>query len=378
LKKKILFISHDASLSGAPLILLNFIRWGKRNDLFEPLIVLLDGGALEADFKTLGRVWNCSGYHTNVSNYERLLSFINPELRLKVFHERILKEIKLVNPDICYANTIVSIKFFAKARDFLYLPVLLHVHEMKFSVFTYYHDILDKEIIKKVNKFIGVSNGVRDLLNFDLGVSASSIVVIPPFFMNNNSSLKVGDVDSVFTIGFSGLGNWQKGINVLPFLVKSLVDKFSSTKNLRILWMGHIEIQQQHELRFMLNKLNFDGILEITGYVLDSAVCFKRMDVFVSLSMEDSFPIACIEAIHNKLPILAFRNCGGSTDLIFDGDCGYTVPFLDTGMMADYIVDLKNNKKLQLEKGINGYNYSNNFTLNQIAPRIWEEIQQLL
>lgn len=52
--KKILFISHDASRSGAPFVLLFFMRWLKQNaGNIQMDILLIEGGPLEEEFKKL-------------------------------------------------------------------------------------------------------------------------------------------------------------------------------------------------------------------------------------------------------------------------------------------------------------------------------------
>src|ERR1700751_1911012 len=49
----ILFVSHDASRTGAPIALLHFLRWFKRNGNRPFSVLLGDGGELVADFAEL-------------------------------------------------------------------------------------------------------------------------------------------------------------------------------------------------------------------------------------------------------------------------------------------------------------------------------------
>ena len=51
--KKVLFIGHDASRTGAPLLLLHLMRWLKRNGAIQFEMLLLQGGPLEADYAAL-------------------------------------------------------------------------------------------------------------------------------------------------------------------------------------------------------------------------------------------------------------------------------------------------------------------------------------
>ncbi|WP_096896367.1 hypothetical protein [Candidatus Scalindua japonica] len=54
--KKILFISHDASRTGAPIILLNFLRWFQDNTNIPFRIILREDGELKPEFQALAPV----------------------------------------------------------------------------------------------------------------------------------------------------------------------------------------------------------------------------------------------------------------------------------------------------------------------------------
>ena len=61
-KCKILFISHEATRTGAPILLLNFLNWLKKNSDIEIEILFKESkgnkGALINEFKTLGNVYS--------------------------------------------------------------------------------------------------------------------------------------------------------------------------------------------------------------------------------------------------------------------------------------------------------------------------------
>jgi hypothetical protein len=47
----ILFVSHDATRSGAPIVLLHFLRWFKKNSNRPFAVLLQAGGELVDDFE---------------------------------------------------------------------------------------------------------------------------------------------------------------------------------------------------------------------------------------------------------------------------------------------------------------------------------------
>src|SRR5258708_1007590 len=53
---KILFISHDAARTGAPILLIQILKWLRKESGSLIQIVLINGGELEPDFKALGKV----------------------------------------------------------------------------------------------------------------------------------------------------------------------------------------------------------------------------------------------------------------------------------------------------------------------------------
>ena len=55
-KKTVLFISHEASRTGAPILLLTFLTWLKRHTEIPFEIILRQGGEITGDFEALAPV----------------------------------------------------------------------------------------------------------------------------------------------------------------------------------------------------------------------------------------------------------------------------------------------------------------------------------
>ncbi len=69
---------------------------------------------------------------------------------------------------------------------------------------------------------------------------------------------------------------------------------------------------------------------------------YSAIDAFASVSREDSFPLVCLESASFAKPILCFEKAGGMAEFV-ENDCGFVVPFLDTGRFADKILELCEN-----------------------------------
>src|SRR5258708_19046169 len=55
-RPRVLFVSHDASRTGSPLVLLTLQRWLQSNADIDIRTLLLEGGPMEADFAAVGHV----------------------------------------------------------------------------------------------------------------------------------------------------------------------------------------------------------------------------------------------------------------------------------------------------------------------------------
>src|SRR6266404_7553547 len=59
----ILFVSHDASRSGAPIALLRLLQWLKTNGTYPFSILLASGGELTPAFSELAETWSIDQSH---------------------------------------------------------------------------------------------------------------------------------------------------------------------------------------------------------------------------------------------------------------------------------------------------------------------------
>src|SRR5690606_1287862 len=109
--KKILFISHDVTRTGAPIVLLHFLKWLQ---LYKPEVqvdlLVLRGGNLENEFKKV-----CVNYFDIevLTKPKQLTRIQRVLLKLGWYKNTNLKENLFLDLsrnkyDILYANTIVS------------------------------------------------------------------------------------------------------------------------------------------------------------------------------------------------------------------------------------------------------------------------------
>ena len=159
----ILFVSNDATRTGAPIALLHFLRWYKKNGQRPFSILFGEGGELTPDFAQLAETWAtdrshwCPGGDTHAAFVEGRARLVCPpgaRSRRAPLHAPIF-------PALIYVNSIVS----AHAVEMLapQAPILTHVHELN-SGFQLVAPPVRSGFLTQTRQFIACSNAVREYL----------------------------------------------------------------------------------------------------------------------------------------------------------------------------------------------------------------------
>src|SRR5438105_14205391 len=163
-KKTVLFISHDASRTGATIILINFLRWFKQNADIPFQVLICKRGELEDQFEALAPVWYLDtelGRRAAVRAALFRIALARPPnvLRFTALAARIDSSAKI---GLIYSNTIANGRVL-EALAPLSCPVLTHVHELEFAIRRFGGK--DFESVKRhTNHFVAVSEAVRNNL----------------------------------------------------------------------------------------------------------------------------------------------------------------------------------------------------------------------
>ena len=126
--KKILFLGHEASRTGAPLALLLLMRWLQENSAHRCELFLKTGGELEADYAAAVPTTNLEAA-TRRNLPERARSVLTP--RTQRWQEKIHRRVARLQPDLIYANTAAVANEVAACAG-LGIPVVWNMHEGPF------------------------------------------------------------------------------------------------------------------------------------------------------------------------------------------------------------------------------------------------------
>lgn len=382
-KKKILFLSHEASRTGAPLVLLHFIKWLKLNTDISFIILLKRDGELRSDFEALAPTYIYSFPYTSIITFkDKIKANWNTYIEIPRYYQRLQKTLEHHSIDLIYANTIGN----GEVLDFLSFlkcPVITHIHELKFGIFANGERNLNS-VLKHSNLYIAASGAVKDNLVNSYSIEEKKVDIIhefipiePNLYFDLNTTKQALDIpESAFIVGASGTMDLRKGFDLLVPLVLE-VYKQTTKDDIYFIWIGgDLNNPYYHIISLDAAKTNVKKYIRLPGSQKDPLKFFACFDVFALLSREDPFPLVCLESAALGIPIICFKDSGGMPELI-EEDCGFVVPYLDIQSMASKIIYLKENPNLRIQLGEAAKKkVTEQHSVVKTAPKILEVIKK--
>lgn len=379
--KKILFITHNTSPTGAPYVLLLLLEWLKSNGKqFQSDIVFLGGGDLKNDFiAAADNSFDLTELYKKSFN-QKITSLLSKTITKKdIRKEAFLKKVAEQHYDVIYANSIASVPFAVelKKRATNSPKIIAHIHELNTIIKEYLPNF--DQYVPYIEQFISVSNLVKQNLETNWNVKSnqstlvyefSDKVIVKDDFVENKTSQKV------FEVGASGLVHWRKGDDLF-IQVANYINTYHPEIKLKFTWVGQLSANQKVIIDADLEKANLNETVFFVGEQKQPEDYFKNFDVFLMTSREDPFPLVCIEVGRMGIPIICFENATGTAEIIGDKG-GFTVPYLDCVAMAEKLVYYYKNDTTRIEHGTYNKSKFGVFTSNEMAPKIQECILNCL
>lgn len=365
---KILFISHDASRTGAPILLINLIRWIKEHTSLMFDIYLIEGGELVNEFEKLGKVYKPRDIKRGLP--WRIINKFLVLFRFKIKTDT-FKKLRNNNYTVIYGNTIVSliaieklIESFPKAR------LLCHVHEL-FSVTKYYADTIERLKSSPI-KYIAVSKLVTQNLIEKHGINSEISLIyeyIDLELIDSNNYKHADYVSQRFIINGSGSISLRKGYDIFLMIAKRAIQKYNDIPFF-FRWIGAIPADNLDP--FFENDIHNAGLdnkVEFTGGLENPYNEYRKAKVFLLTSREDPFPLVCLEHALLGIPLICFDKVTGMTEFI-ENDAGFIVPYLDIEKTVDVLAELYFDSEKREILGSNAQNKVQQFDINIQIPKI--------
>jgi len=383
-KRTVLFLTRDASRTGAPLFLLNLLRWIRsHSDLkFEVLIEDTAGhkGELLGEFQKLASVTTLDRELAPRYTYRGKLQ--------RYLYQRLLrghcrgKDIGLI-----YSNTVVNSRSLKLLKP-LGCPVLTHVHELNQTIRWGLGLEAFEEIRQVTKRFIAVSKAVKQNLVEEYGVHDTDIDLVYDFIpsstmvkkyeVRRNIREELNIPPEAYIVGSLGSITSRKGADLFVQLAQRFEERNLGAP-VYFVWAGGPKSGLLYGAIWDdLRKLGLDGKVRYIGGVDDPFPWYAGFDVFALLSREDPCPLVVLESASMEKPIICFENSGGTPEFL-EGDCGIVVPYLDVDAMADAVSGLLQNKLKRVQMGKKAVEkVRKEYIIDVGAPKILSVIEELL
>jgi len=344
----ILVIGHDATLTGAPMLLLSYLNELKKSKKPVSFRVILGGaGPLLPKYLEVADTFFDIAYLPGHIFLRLIIRIVAKSLAfLKLFDLRLSFWLsKAPPPDVIYVHTVASIELLRRLeRHFNHLPpYVIHVHELDY-VITHYARYVDVErALSLSSRVIVPSLAVRNYLLRKFDVTCPNITTInewlcqDPIDISKYDEDARGNVRSRLGLKASdqlclGIGrmHWRKGSDLLPMIAKKCIELMPS---LHFAWVGYGSSDQLLQLEIEACKMGIKENCHFLGPSSEPYSFLAAADLFLLPSREDPYPVVMLEAALFSLPIVYFEQAGGASEFV-GSQLGTAVPYLDLDAFA--------------------------------------------
>lgn len=355
--KRILFIGHDASLTGAPILLLNLLKLLQNDPAFQFDICLQRGGPLLKEYQNIQNVFLVRFPKQSFlfSIFYKLIDAIYSKWRMAILKNR------LSNYDLIFSNTIANGRLLDKIRNGV-VPVVTYVHELE-TVMDYYQKSGDTQsTLSCTDLFLYPSTAVSINLQKHYGIAADRLLPLAYFFpsfckatldekaIQRAAFCKQWNIDpkKLLIVG-SGTVTYRKGTDRFVNLVAKLR---SSNPDIHFVWIGDfVDADLKNKIDQQIREEHISTHITFTGPLQPDPALFLPFDLFLLPSREDPYPLVVLEAASNGIPSVCFKNNGGIASFVND-DAGWSLEDLSDDDLSDVLLSITNVPDLIRTKGL--------------------------
>jgi glycosyltransferase involved in cell wall biosynthesis len=210
--------------------------------------------------------------------------------------------------------------------------------------------IMERRLVRKGCQIVCVSEELASYVNEELGVPLASLKTIPNGVDTEGPGRARNDRTAV-DYRFIAVGRMVQVKN-LPLLIKAfeIVHRVEPGIVLRLVGDG----PERPHLERMVNTVGLGHKIEFLGFRSEVAALFADSDAFVIPSLMEGMPMALLEAMRSRLPVIATR-VGGIPRVITDGRSGLLVESRDVQALANAMLQLARSADRGRGLGESGY-----------------------
>ena len=335
-KKRVLFVSHEATRTGAPMIILNILRHFRQRCDIQCETILHNGGHLAGEFANSSYALDC----LNVARKD------SDDLQKKI--RRIVNREKGNHPVLAVCNSMES-RFIAGEFARHNIPTISLVHELPSS-----YTVEDyQNIYNSSQKVVFPVHAVRDAADMKVPIPAGKGLVLPqgllkPDFGKGTTRQKsyaqirqeLNLPEDAFIVLGCGTLDLRKGIDHFAVVARQIVRNSSRTdRPIHFVWVGdgpRWTHSPYHYVQLDLEKTPARDFVHFIGERENVEPYFVGADCFLMSSRVDPFPCVIHEAMATGLPVITFAGSGGAQEAVDQG-AGFVVPYADYDQTANII-----------------------------------------
>lgn len=170
-------------------------------------------------------------------------------------------------------------------------------------------------------------------------------VATAKFARSESSRMRIrrefGFADDAFVVGTIAVFRPQKRLDLWLRAAKQLADKVPTA---RFLLVG--DGVERDRLAALVNELGLTDRVVMPGLRDDAPALYSAMDLFMMSSAYEGLPVALLEAMAARLPVLVTR-VGGIPEVLTDGVSGFMVDPLNTDALVERALECFANPSLR-------------------------------
>lgn len=373
--KKILFIIHEASATGAPIMINNLLEssYSKKHECF---VLAIYGGKIENNLKLNSQIGILHNKAIKNSIYNKLISKL-----LKPKHD-FLKKIDEGFFDLIYINSLATL-IRLPSLDFLKNnKVILHIHEGPVLIENLNVERLLCEYIHNFSSIIFVSDFVKKTIVSKYDIDFRKFQTISPVNRNLQgfkSDFTLLDVPKKsFVVCSSGSMNYTKGTDIFLQIAKNVIHEAKLDKPIYFVWVGkdgNVDIRN-HFLND-IKKMELDSNVIVVPNTDNVINYFYESDVFLLASREESFSMVAMENAMLGNPVVCFDKGNGASEFI-NNENGSVVPYLDIDAASNAILEMYYDVELLNKKSVAIKKMTVNYSGDGMAKRIFNVIDEVI
>jgi glycosyltransferase involved in cell wall biosynthesis len=409
-RQRVLFVSHQASRAGAPIVLLHFLRWLRENSDLDFQVLLRQGGELGREFAEVAHVISVEGDPAGAHLPMRLLrrvawadEALNPPPTEVPAIERALRMparrtvIRLLSrrirlprpPDLVYLNCIASAPVLQLIPD--QMPVIAYAHELSHTLqeVRQASPATFAQLLGRTDRYLAAADAVKGAL-VDLGVDPHRIDVCHEFIPNEQPPVAPGAVEAIrreldlspgtLVVGSVGTVEWRKAPDLFVQVAQRTITSLAAERDVAFVWVGGPAARDDYSLKQVQHDIEQIGLSDrilFVGARADPRPFMALFDVFALTSREDAFPLSCLEASALRTPVVCF-DAGGMREFLKRTE-RLVVPYLDLGAMVGRICQLLRSESERVTLGQRlGDRVTQSHLVDTVAPILLGHIQRTI